>query len=53
LVSAREDQNGWELFDLSTDRCERKNRAAEQPDRVRDMEARWQALDAEFRRAAE
>ena len=41
LVSAREDQDVWELFDLSTDRCEQKNLAAEQPDRVREMETRW------------
>ncbi len=53
LVSAREDRDVWELFDLSTDRCERKNLAAQQPDRVRAMEARWRELDAEFRRVAE
>ena len=53
LVSAREDQDEWELFDLSTDRGESHDRAAEQPDRVRAMEARWQELEAEFRRQAE
>jgi len=53
LVSAREDQDVWELFDLSTDRCEQKNLAAEQPDRVREMETRWKDLDADFRRLAE
>ncbi len=53
LVSAREDQDVWELFDLSTDRCERKDLAAQQPDRVRQMESRWKELDAEFRRLAE
>jgi arylsulfatase len=53
LVSAREDQDVWELFDLSNDRCEQKNLAADQPDRVRAMETRWKNLDAEFRRLAE
>ncbi|MCU0872229.1 MAG: arylsulfatase [Pirellulaceae bacterium] len=53
LVSAREDQDAWELFDLGTDRCEMKNLAAQQPDRVREMETRWKELDAEFRRLAE
>ena len=49
----REDQDAWELFDLGTDRCEMKNLAAQQPDRVREMETRWKELDAEFRRLAE
>jgi len=53
LVSAREDQDVWELFDLSSDRSERKDLAAQQPDRVREMEARWRELDTEFRRLAE
>lgn len=53
LVSAREDQDVWELFDLSTDRCERRDLAAQQPDRVRDMEARWKELEAELRQLAE
>jgi arylsulfatase len=53
LVSAREDQDVWELFDLITDRCEQKNLAAEQPDRVRAMGTRWKDVDAEFRSMAE
>jgi len=52
LVSAREDQDAWELFDLATDRCEMVNLAPQQPDRVRQMEARWKELEAEFRRQA-
>lgn len=52
VVSAREDQNAWELYDLTNDRCERHNLAAAQPDRVRDMAARWQQLQAEFTRNA-
>ncbi len=52
LVSAREDQDRWELFDLTTDRGERKDVAALHPQRVREMQAKWQALDTEFRRQA-
>ncbi|MCX6911030.1 MAG: arylsulfatase [Verrucomicrobia bacterium] len=52
LVSSREDEDAWELFDLSTDRCERENLVKEQPERARAMEAKWQALEAEFRRQA-
>ena len=43
LVSARIDQDGWELYDLSSDRGEQHNLAAAQPDRVRDMAARCAA----------
>ena len=52
LVSAREDQNVWELFNLATDRCEQHNLAAEQPGRVRDMAARWRQLQDNFIRDA-
>lgn len=53
LVSAREDQDEWELFNLRTDRGETRNLAAKHAQRVRVMEARWLDLDAEFRRQAE
>ncbi|MCX7006879.1 MAG: arylsulfatase, partial [Kiritimatiellaeota bacterium] len=52
LVSAREDHDAWELFDLATDRCEQHDLAAAQPDRVRAMAARWQQLQDEFTRDA-
>lgn len=52
LVSAREDQNAWELFDLSRDRCEQVNLAAQHPDQVRRMDARWNELETEYRRCA-
>ncbi|MHB1030615.1 MAG: arylsulfatase [Pirellulaceae bacterium] len=48
LVSAREDNDAWELFDLRSDRSEMKNLAAEQPDRLHELETRWRELDAEF-----
>jgi arylsulfatase len=52
LVSAREDRDAWELFDLATDRCEKFNVADQHPDLLRQMEARWSALEAEYRRLA-
>jgi arylsulfatase len=52
LVSAPEDQNAWQLFNLATDRCEQDNLAPEQPDRVRDMAARWKQLQDRFTRDA-
>jgi arylsulfatase len=33
----------WELYDLETDRMESRDLAAAQPERVRDLGARWQA----------
>jgi arylsulfatase len=52
LVSAREDENAWELFNLGTDRGERKNLIKEQPERSRTMITKWESLEAEFRRQA-
>ncbi len=51
LVS--EGKNGpWELYDLSTDRCEMVNLASQQPQRVKEMSAKWQELEDQFRREA-
>jgi arylsulfatase len=52
LVSAREDQDVWELYDLASDRCEQHNLAAEQPERAHAMAARWQELQDQFTRDA-
>jgi arylsulfatase len=41
LVSAREDEHVWELYDLGRDRSELNNLAAQQPDRVRAMAQAW------------
>jgi arylsulfatase len=41
LVAAKDDP--WELYDLSTDRSETKNLAAQHPGKVRELEARWTA----------
>jgi arylsulfatase A-like enzyme len=46
-------ENGpWELYDLKTDRCEMKDLAAANPDRVRDMAALWQKTEDQFRKQA-
>jgi arylsulfatase len=48
LVS--EGQGGaWELYDLSRNRGESKDLAAEQPDRARELEQLWQTKLSEFR----
>ena len=39
----------WELYDLSTDRCESKNLIAEQPQRAAELERVWNDRLAEFR----
>jgi len=53
LVSAREDNDAWELFNLATDRCEMVNLAGQQPERLRQMEAEWKQLDAQYLRQAQ
>jgi arylsulfatase A-like enzyme len=42
----------WELYDLSTDRCEQKNLSDQHPDKVREMSALWQSCEARFRAQA-
>jgi arylsulfatase len=39
----------WELYDLAADRCETTDRAAAEPERVRDLEAVWERITAECR----
>ena len=48
LVSSGDDGNVWELYNLSTDRAESHNLAAQEPERVKAMAARWEKLQAEF-----
>ena len=50
LVAAAEQP--WELFDLSRDRTETSDLAAEHPDRVRDLEQSWTRRMNEFRELA-
>ncbi len=46
LVAAKGDP--WELYDLKTDRAEAHNLAAHMPEKVKEMEAVWQAQTDEF-----
>lgn len=48
IVSAREHGGAWELYDLTGDRAEAHNLAAEEPQRLRAMAERWEQLDAAF-----
>jgi arylsulfatase len=51
LVSAGKG-SPWELYDLRGDRCEMKDLAGEQPERVRELEKVWQEHLTEFRELA-
>lgn len=51
LVAAKGDP--WELYNLRTDRCETHNLAEQHPERVRELEAAWQARVDEFRQRLE
>ena len=42
----REEPNGWELYDLASDRTELVDLAADNPDIVADLAAQWQAWAA-------
>jgi len=49
IAATRVDPTAWQLFDLAHDRSETVDLAGEQPERVREMAARWQQLDKEYR----
>ena len=42
----------WELYDLSKDRAESNDLASEQPEKVRELEQRWNKATDEFRELA-
>lgn len=46
LVAAKGDP--WELYDLSKDRAENNNLAHEFPEKVEQLQEKWQAMTAEF-----
>lgn len=52
LVSAKGDGGAWSLYNLAADRGEQHDLAAAQPDRVRELDARWQALTDQYVRDA-
>jgi arylsulfatase len=41
---AKGEQGDWELYDIDEDRSEMHNLASEQPERVKDLAANWQAF---------
>ena len=49
LVSAREKEDRWELYDLGKDRSELHDLSSQQPDRVCQMESRWKEMEQTFR----
>ena len=44
--------SAWELYDLSTDRAETKNLAAEKPEKVRELAALWEQQTQEISKTA-
>ena len=48
VVSAPEDQDRWQLYDLKTDRAEQHDLSADRPDLLQKMTARWTELLTQF-----
>lgn len=48
IVSAADNNNTWELYNLAHDRAESHNLAIIEPERVKQMSARWEKLQSEF-----
>lgn len=49
LVSAKENGDIWELYDLSNDRSETFDLAVRQPELLEQLEAQWEELEQRFR----
>ena len=49
VVSAREDNDSWELYNLANDRCEQVNLATQQPAILQEMVELWLRRENEFR----
>jgi arylsulfatase len=47
------DDGAWELYNLSTDRCEQKNLAAGQTELVNRLAAKWKTIDDDFTKTRE
>jgi hypothetical protein len=45
--------NPWALYDLATDRCEMVDLSSEKPERCKQMQARWQACENDYRNQPE
>ncbi len=48
IVSAADNGDAWELYDLGKDRAESNNLATKEPERVKAMAERWENLEKEF-----
>ncbi len=48
IVSAADNGDAWEIYDLSTDRAESHNLAAKEPARLKAMAERWEKLEQEY-----
>jgi arylsulfatase len=46
LVAAKGDP--WELYDMRTDRAEQHNLASQMPEKVTELEERWNTQTSEF-----
>jgi arylsulfatase A-like enzyme len=52
LVATSGPRDSWELYDLTADRCESRNLAADRPEKVRELEREWTRHMEEFRALA-
>jgi len=52
IVSLAPGKAPWELYDLSTDRCEMRDVADLHPEQVQEMAAKWDELEKQFRKQA-
>jgi arylsulfatase len=53
LVSRRPETNNYALYNLAADRSELNDLAAQEPERLRAMAAKWAELEKQFRAQAE
>jgi len=51
-VSAKIDDDEWELYNLAKDRGETQNLAAKHPERLNKMTAQWEAIQKEYKSQA-
>ena len=52
-VNRGTNDNPWALYDLATDRCEMVDLSSEKPERCKQMQARWQACENDYRNQPE
>ncbi|MDB6116623.1 MAG: atsA 29 [Verrucomicrobiaceae bacterium] len=52
LVSAKDNSSALELYDMSKDRSEDHNLASQQPDKAKELQDRWDQLEAQYTKDA-